>query len=193
MQHLNARLVQEHFHGQMRQAATAAGGVVEGLGLRLGLGDQLLHRADLGIGVRHQQQRRGGQHGDGREVLVGFEAVFLQQGGVDELGHAEKQQRVAVSRRAGHKVQAQHAGGSRAVFHHQRLLPVFRSNLREDATGKVGAGTGGGGNDPANVFVGVGSCTLRQRQAGCEGRKRRGACQQGRTAVHRCHFGKPFY
>ena len=127
------------------------------------------------------KQRRGCDHRDRHEVLVGIERHLRhQRGRRDEIAGGD-QDRVAVGRRLGDGIGAERAARARAVLDHHRLAERLAELLPDQAGGHIGDAAGRERHDDADRAPGI---CLRLR--GQEGQSEEGAChKQGERVLQR--------
>ena len=67
-----------------------------------------------------------------------IEIELVVERGIDGVGRRDKQQRVAVGRRANHRLGREIGGGTRPAFDHNRLAEPLRKPLAGQSRGDVG-------------------------------------------------------
>ena len=136
-----------------RHVLPAAGaGMREGelAGIRLGVGDKLLHRLHRHRGVHGDRDRLGGDLGDRGEIALHVELnVFHHQvQGNHRVG--DEKQRVAVGRGARRLHRADGTAAAAAIVDHDLLAEGARQFFRDGACGDVGRAARREGHDEAH-------------------------------------------
>src|SRR5262245_22005565 len=147
----------EQLTREMRRRADAGGGIVELAGLGLGQRHQLGEVLRLNRRMNHQHERHGREQRDRRKVAAEVERA-LRQRGVDGVGGAREQQRVAVGRRARDRLRRDRSARARARLDHDLLAQHLSDLGPEQPRRDVGAGP----DDHANEAAGI---VLRRRSA----------------------------
>lgn len=161
-------------------------------GIRLHVGDELLHVAGRHGGAHRQHQRPAAAHRDGGEVLE--QVVGHLREGVRVLRHGRGgriEQGVAVRQRARHLACGQHGAGAGLVVDDHAGAQHLAELLRHDARLRIGAAAGREAHHDADRLAAAHRKVLRQRQGrhAQEGRRaeRRAECAAGAAGfLHRC-------
>ncbi len=167
----------EQFGGEMPGGADGADGEGHLPGAGLGVGDQALDVGDGQVLVDRDRERRLRDQGHGDEILrdvVGHGLERHRRRGV--RGGAE-QQRVAVGRRLGDGVAADHAAAAGLVVHDEGLAHLLAELLRKHAADGVERAARREGDHHPHGLAGVGLRGLRLRRGA--GRHRKGGGAQG--------------
>ena len=100
--------------------------------------------------------RHGDEHRHGREIPPGVEGHRFVQAGRGRDGGITDEERVAVRRRLGHCVHADHCRGPGLVFDDDGHAKLLGNGLRDVARDHVRRAAGRPGHDPFDRAVGVG-------------------------------------
>ena len=168
MLELDAGEIAEQDCGEVPAGAGAERGVVQLAGMRLGVVDQVRHRAERGI-RRHQQHiLRGRNQHDRVEILERIEVLARLQRDVDPQRLRAEMQGIAVGRGLRRSRGADIAAPARPVLDHHVLAPGLGELLREDAAQRVDGAAGRERNQNADraVGIGLGACAAVHRQRG---------------------------
>ncbi len=160
MLHFDAGVQLELLACELRRGSAARGGEIQLAGIRLGVGDQVLHVAYGERVVDHEKQRHADQQRDVREILDRVIGHLRNKTWQDHVDRGIHQQRVAVRRRLGHELRTDHAAGAGAIFDHHRLAERFGQAVGDDAHDDIRRAAGRVGHDDPHGPVGI---VLRQR------------------------------
>jgi hypothetical protein len=153
----------EQLAREMRRRADAGGGIVElarpGLGQRHQLGEGLR----LDRWMDHQHERHGRQQRDRRKVAAEVERA-LRQRGVDGVGGAREQQRIAVGRRARDRLRRDRPARARARLDHDLLAQHLGDLGAEQPRRDVGAGPDDHADEAAGIVLRGGVAGGKQRE-----------------------------
>jgi hypothetical protein len=150
---------------QVLGAAVARAGIVDLARLRLGRGDQFLHRAGRHfLRVDHQRVRPGSDERDVREVLERVVRDLLVQMRAYHVRGAGEQQGIAVGRCLSDEIGADRAAGTRLVLDEELPAELLRKPRREHARGRVGEAAGRQRHHDAHRARGIGLCKALQRE-----------------------------
>ena len=127
VQHVDAGLQLEQLAAEVLEAADAGRGVLQLARLLLGERDQLLDRIHRQAGMDGDHVGPAGENRDRGERLERIVGQLVEPG-IDGMRHRDDQDGVAVLRRAGGKLGADHAAGAGAVVDHDLLAQVSRSS-----------------------------------------------------------------
>jgi hypothetical protein len=103
--------------------------------------------------MEHEQQVRIVHRRDRHEIAHQLVRLVRHQGLVDRVRIAHHQERVAVGRRLGDAIGAEHGTGARLVLDHDRLAERPGEPLAEHARVNVGRSAGGEGHDDPDAPV----------------------------------------
>ena len=141
----------------MRLRGRAGGPVIELARLGLGQRDEFRQRARRHLGVDRKQQRVLDQDGDRLEIALEVEAELRVERRIDRERGRHDQQRVAVRRRLGDGVGADHRARARAVLDDDRLaerfLEVWLQQPRHDVLRRAGLRGHDDADRPARIVV----------------------------------------
>ncbi len=114
--------------------------------------------------VHHQYVRNLRQQRDRREILQWIIGEFAVQAGIDSMHSRCRQQHVAIAGSADHRLRADIAACTRAIFDDDLLLPDLGQLLPDDARQDVGRAAGRLGHDDAYGFsrISLGTRLLRR-------------------------------
>ena len=137
--------------------------VAQGVGLRLGIRDQLVHGLDVEIGVDHERLDKMEQVRDRLHALLGIERHVLEQPLViDQRIGIDDADRVAVRRRLAARARADVLHAARPVLDHDRLAQALAQLFPERAHEDVADPARAGGREHADRPAGI---VLRRQPA----------------------------
>src|SRR6266850_1494916 len=139
----------------MRDGACARGGVVHPAGVRLGVGDEFLHRLHRQAGIDGEHQRHRGGEDHRCEVLQRIERDPGIERRRDGDGRGVVEDGVAIRRSARRFRRADIAAGAGAVVDHHLLAHLIGELLREGARIDVGRTAWRESEDHADRLRGV--------------------------------------
>ena len=167
----------ELFHVEVARGADTRGGVIQPAGVLLRVGDHFRHRPEGRVVVGDQDQGRGRDPGDRREVLdrvVGHGALQVRRSGERRMHH--HQDGIAVRRGGGTRLHPDHAAGTLAILDEEAGAGLRRHPLGKRARDGVEARRRPERDDDAHrlVRIGVGGAHRRdhvrhQGQGGAQG------------------------
>ena len=139
VRHLHAGHHLEQLAREMDRRAVARRREIELAGIRLRVGDELLHRVHRQRRIDHEHVGNAGDQDDRREILDVVVRHLRVQARVDRVrAHGAHFQRVAVGRGLGDQLRADVAAGAGPVVDDDRLAPCVGELLRDGAGEDVG-------------------------------------------------------
>jgi hypothetical protein len=173
MHHVEPRVLLEYLHFQPIERAAAGRGKGDLALVRLHIGDQLADAVGREVQPGDQDAWRVGANRDGAQILVGLDAhVGSVDAGVDRDGAdiAEKGG-VAVRRRAGCGLGADHARRARPIVDHDLLAEDVADAVLDDASDEIGSAAWRERHDHHDRSIGIvagvlggGSCAEQDEQ-----------------------------
>ena len=189
--HVELRVLLEDLHFQPIERAAAGRGKGDLALVRLHIGDQLADGVGREVQPGDQDAWGVGANRNRGQILVRLDAhVGSVDAGVDREGAdiAEKG-RVAVRRRAGCSLCADHARRARPIVDHDLLAEDLADAVLDGAGDKIGSAAGRERHDHHDGSIGIvagvlgrGSCTEQQQQRAAERRR-----DSDSNSLPRCH------
>ena len=163
---LAAGLVDEHLRGEVQDGAVARRGVVQLPRLGLQQRHQLLRVVRRHPRVDEDDDWRGADDGDRRDVVDRIERHRFVDARVDHVVVRHHAERVAVGRGLHQRRRADDATGARLVLHHHRVAQGLAEGALRGAHDGVHARRSGHRQDEAHRPVALRAHGTRQQQAG---------------------------
>ena len=140
----------EQLAGDVLHRAAAGRGHVDLARIGLGVGDELRNGVDRERGMHLHHVRHADDAGDRRHVADEVEIELLVERRVDGVRGRDEQQRVAVGRRAHHRLGRDVAAGARPALDHERLPEPLGQPLADEPGEDVGRAAGRKADDDAH-------------------------------------------
>ena len=188
LHHLDPGHHLEQLGGDVLRRADAGRGITDLAGIGFDIGDQLGNRLHRNRRIDLHHQRHAHDAGDRGDVADEIEIEILVQRGVDGIRRGHREQRVAVGRRAHHRLGADIAAGARLVFDDEGLAEPLGEPLAHQPHDDVLRAAGGKADDQVHRPRRI---VERKGATGKSRRGRGGGGELQELAAAKCHGVAP--